>query len=81
MSRIKVEKHAMLEQRQQVLAYRAAEVQQQVSTSDDPLDLVAASSEYLAFFDWLERKIRVKEQDRAIAVEIIESQAVKKIAN
>ena len=50
MPRIKVEKHAMLEQRQQVLAYGAAEVQQQVSTSNYSPDLGAASSECRAVF-------------------------------
>jgi hypothetical protein len=44
-------------------------------------DLCSASPECLALLDWLERKFRVKQQNRAIAVEIIERQAVKEITN
>ena len=65
---------------------KSSRMAQQKFSSKSALRIILRTSAPLLpnaalFFDWLKIKVRVKEQNRTIAVEIMESQAVKKTVN
>ena len=80
-SGVEVEQCAALEQREEGRSERATEIQQQLGTFDKPADVLLIGAERFTRVERLQIKIAAEQQNCAVATQIVNRQAFKKVTN